>query len=120
MVLIFEKTRVMPSFNTICTSVMSLKGLQTNPRRLSKASPFYLGLSSNRATDAHTHTPENQEEFRLAGVVMGTSGLRKAKMKFAAQHGGGHVPTRNRSVRGSSVHSISGSLRPSDHTAARF
>lgn len=35
---------------------MSLKGLQTNPRRLSKASPFYLGLSSNRATDAHTHS----------------------------------------------------------------
>lgn len=34
---------------------MSLKGLQTNPR-LSKASPFYLGLSSNRATDAHTHS----------------------------------------------------------------
>lgn len=43
-------------------------------------------------------------------------GTRKAKVKFIAQHRGSHVPTQNRSLRGSNVHSISrGAWGPSDY-----
>lgn len=47
---------------------------------------------------------------------MGIGGLRKAKVKFTAQHRGSHVPTENRSLHSRNVHSISqGAWGPSDH-----
>lgn len=47
---------------------------------------------------------------------MGTSGLRKATVKFTAQHRGSHAPTQNRPLRGGNVHSTSrGAWGPRDH-----
>ena len=64
--------------------VKSTMGLQTNPR-LSKASPFNLGLSSNRDAAAHTLTLLKTSRVKAGGLATGTGGLRKARVTGTTQ-----------------------------------